>query len=548
MKSQFVATLFVCAALAACDSGDINLNPSTSDNSTDNSVTNSNNTAAAPVAEENPCASYVNSGGQTIEGDFDGVNCTYSPAFADAGNNITTDITIPELASGGVHVFKGSLFVGEAHSNAAELTAAGVAEGGDGPTLTIEAGATLAWPDNTKFVIINRGSQLFAVGTQEKPITFTATKDAVEGAAGPEDVQLWGGMVINGFGVSNKCEYTGTRGDDLALVGECNIAAEGAEGLDESYYGGANDDDSSGRLEYVVVKHTGAQVANGDELNGISFGGVGRNTIIKNLQVYSTYDDGIEMFGGAVNFENFVAIYVRDDSIDVDEGYIGSVTNALVIQQETDGNRCVEADGIGSYSSKSDEFIQDMFARGLNSRPTITGLTCIFSPSEGTHDPGAGLRLREGLWPTIQGAVVFGGYGEEVSPGEHWAIRVDDTVASDGFALGNAAISDSVFAAVTKSSKTIAGQDVSDWLQANSNTVFADLTAPVNPTQAANTDLILFSSSNGFYSVPAGDVVVNDASLPAQAVAREILGAIAETNDWTAGWTFGLDQTFWFQQ
>ena len=121
------------------------------------------------------------------------------------------------------------MFVGEAHSNAAELTAAGVVEGGDGPTLTIEAGATLAWPDNTKFVIINRGSQLFAVGTQEKPITFTATKDAVEGAAGPEDVQLWGGMVINGFGVSNKCEYTGTRGDDLALVGECNIAAEGAD-------------------------------------------------------------------------------------------------------------------------------------------------------------------------------------------------------------------------------------------------------------------------------------------------------------------------------
>lgn len=547
MKSRFVATLTFCAALAACDSGDININPSTSDNSTDNSVSNSNNTTAAPVAEENPCASYVNSGGQTIEGDFDGKNCTYSPAFADAGNNITTDITIPELPAGGVHVFSGSLFVGEAHSNSAELAAAGIAEGGDGPTLTIEAGATLAWPDNTKFVIINRGSQLFAVGTKEKPITFTATKDAVEGAAGPEEVQLWGGMVINGFGVSNKCEYTGTRGDDLALVGECNIAAEGAEGLDESYYGGANDDDSSGRLEYVVVKHTGAQVANGDELNGISFGGVGRNTIIKNLQVYSTYDDGIEMFGGAVNFENFVAVYVRDDSIDVDEGYIGSVTNALVIQQETDGNRCVEADGIGSYSSKSADFIQDMFARGLNSRPSITGLTCIFSPSEGTHDPGAGLRLREGLWPTISGAVVFGGYGDEVSAGDHWAIRVDDTVASDGFVLGNAAISDSVFAAVTKSDKSIGGDDASDWLQANSNTVFADLTAAVDPTQAANTDLILFGG-NGFYSVPVSEVVVNDASLPEQAVERKILGAVAETSDWTAGWTFGLDQTFWFQQ
>lgn len=547
MNFKLLAPLLVCATLAACDSGDININPSTSDNSTDNSVTNSNNTTAAPVAEENPCASYVNSGGQTIQGDYDGANCVYSPAFADAGNNITTDITIPELDNGGVHVFEGSLFIGEAHSNNAELTAAGIAEGGDGPTLTIEAGATLAWPDNTKFVIINRGSQIFAVGTKQKPITFTATKDAVEGAAGPEEVQLWGGMVINGFGVSNKCAYTGVRGADLALVDECNIAAEGAEGLDESYYGGANDDDSSGRMEYVVVKHTGAQVANGDELNGISFGGVGRNTIIKNLEVYSTYDDGIEMFGGAVNFENFVAIYVRDDSIDVDEGYIGSITNALVIQQETDGNRCVEADGIGSYDSKTDEFIQDMFARGLNSRPTIHGLTCIFSPSEGTHDPGAGLRLREGLWPTIHHAVVFGAYAEEFTPGDHWGVRVDDTVASDGFALGNASISDSVFATVTKSSKSIGGLDASEWLEANSNTVFADLAGVTDPTQLSDTNLILFSSLNGYYSVPVAEVVVNEAGLPALGIDMPILGAVQEVDDWTEGWTFGLDQEFWFQ-
>ena len=53
------------------------------------------------------------------------------------------------------------------------------------------------------------------------------------------------------------------------------------------------------------------------------------------------------MFGGAVNFENFAVVYVRDDSIDIDEGYIGTITNALVIQAEDDGNHCIEADGIG---------------------------------------------------------------------------------------------------------------------------------------------------------------------------------------------------------
>ncbi len=547
MNLKTLIPLVACLSLAACDSGDININPSTTDNSTDNSVTNSNNTTSTPVADENPCASYVNSGGQNIQGDFDGTHCRYSPAFADAGNNITTDLTIPSLENGGVHVFEGSLFVGEAHANNAELAAAGIIEGGDGPTLTIEAGATLAWPDNTKFVIINRGSQIFAVGTADNPITFTATKDAIEGSAGLEEVQLWGGMVVNGFGVSNKCEYTGTRGNDLTLVDECNIAAEGAEGLDESYYGGDNDDDSSGRLEYVIVKHTGAQVANGDELNGISFGGVGRNTLIKNLQVYSTYDDGIEMFGGAVNFENFVGIYVRDDSIDIDEGYIGSITNALVIQQESDGNRCVEADGIGSYSSKTDDFIQDMFARGLNSRPNITGLTCIFSPSEGTHDPGAGLRLREGLWPTISQSIVFGAYAAETLEGEHWGVRVDDTVATNGFLAGNASLSDIVFAAVTKSSKTIDGQAVDAWLELNSNTLFADIDGVIDPTQLADTNLILFSSNNRYHSVPVAEVVVNDESLPALIVDTPALGAVTAVDDWAAGWAFGLDQTFWFQ-
>lgn len=548
--------LATCGFLAACDSGGINISPVTNDNRTDSSVNNSNNTSAAQ--ETNPCASYVNSGGQTIVGDFDGINCEYSPAFADAGNNIMTDITIPALDDGGVHVFRGSLFIGEAHSNNGELQAAGIVEGGDGPVLTIEAGAVLAFPDNTKFVIINRGSQIFAVGTADQPIVFTGEKDAVEGAAEPEEVQIWGGMVINGFGVSNKCEYTGVRGEsDFSLVGECNIAAEGAEGLDESYYGGSNDNDSSGRMEYVIVKHTGATVGNGDELNGITFGGVGRNTIVRNVQVYSTYDDGFEMFGGAVNVENFVAVYVRDDSIDVDEGYIGTFTNALVVQQETDGNRCVEADGIGSYSGKSPEFIQDMFDRGLNSRPTINNLTCIFSPSTGTHDPGAGLRFREGLWPTLNNALVIGSFSNPTEGSDNWCVRIDDTAASDGFAPGNASINNSVFACETKSSQNIDGQSVSAFLTANGGNVFADVTGAANATALADTGLILLEGAPPLYSVDYSSMVVNDAALPAGGPA--FIGAMSLTlpadsvmPDWATAWAYGLvegnrAQALWFE-
>ena len=546
--------LVVGGVLVGCGGGgDIKIAPVTTDTSTDNSVNNSNNVAAAA---ENPCASNG-----IIQGTYDGTNCNYSTAFADSGNNITTDITLVDLDNDGAHLFSGSLFIGEAHQGA-ELAAAGISEGGDGPQLTVEAGATVAFLDNTKFVIIMRGSTISAVGTAAAPITFTSFSDVNGTLPSPEAVQQWGGMVINGFGVTNKCAYTGTRGAaGFAQVGDCDVAAEGAEGLDESYYGGANDADTSGRLEYFIVKHTGAQVANGDELNGISFGGVGSNTVVENVQVYATYDDGYEFFGGAVNVTNFVALYVNDDSIDIDEGYNGTITNALVIQSATNGNRCVEADGIGSYSSKSAETITDIQTRNLNSRPTIKNLTCIYSANQkvggttvsgaaatGTHDPGAGLRLREGLWPTIENALVIGSFSVAEAGSDNWAIRVDDTVA-DAFVAGNASITGSLFAAEDKSSKQINGQDVDVYLTANGGNVFADITGAVNATASTDTGLQLLEGTPPIYSIAAAS------SLPiiTPAGSRSYTGALSTgATDWEAGWTYGIydanrGQALWFE-
>ena len=341
-RKHLIVAVLSAAAIAGCESGDINVQPSTT-------VTDSNNTIIeGGGGTTNPCAT-ITIGGAPTQGRYDGNtgNCTY-PDIVGAGNNLTSDLFIPALPNGGAHIFEGSLFIGETHRTNAELAAAGIAEGGDGASLTIEAGATLAWQTSKDFLIVNRGSQIFARGRADAPITFTSVSD-VNGSVLPEDVQQWGGIVINGFAVTNKCAYTGTRGTDLALAGECHVDAEGAAGLDESQYGGDNDADNSGVLSYVVVKHTGATVGNGDELNGISFGGVGSGTVVNNLEVYSTFDDGVEMFGGSFDITNLVGLYVRDDAIDIDEGYNGTITNALVIQSETDGNHCIEADGIGSF-------------------------------------------------------------------------------------------------------------------------------------------------------------------------------------------------------
>ncbi len=550
MQSRALFGALVAAGLlVGCGGGgsDINIAPSTTDNSVDNSSTTN-----APVVTVNPCASYVNEAGQTVQGTFESPNCSYSVAFADAGNNVTTDLSVPALADGGAHLFDGSLFIGEAHSDSAELAAAGIAEGGDGPQLTIEAGAILAFASQTQFVIINRGSTIFAVGSADAPITFTSFTD-VDGTVGAEDVQQWGGIVINGFGVSNKCDYTGTRGEaGFALVDECNIAAEGAEGLDESYYGGVNDADSSGRLEYVVVKHTGAQVGNGDELNGITFGGVGSNTVVKNLQMYSTYDDGIEMFGGAVNFENFAAVYVRDDSIDIDEGYIGTINNALVIQSATDGNHCIEADGIGSYSSKTNDVIDDFIARGLNSAPTITNLTCIISPNAtGTHDPGAGWRLREGIEATISDSLVVSSFMADQKTEDDGSNDADGNYCFRPQSYGTSVSATGVIMACQDNFK-----DDGATVAAANDMQFATLTAgaATNPTATADTGLVLLEGSQPVFSVALASALINDAA-PRITATPDFVGAIstADAVDVYAGWTYGIfegsrAQPLWFEE
>jgi hypothetical protein len=378
----------------------------------------------------------------------------------------------------------------------------------------------------------------------------------VQGGIDPLAIQQWGGLVIDGFGVTNACAYTGAMtynadgsvaSDTLQLAGECHVDSEGSAGLDENQYGGDNNDDSSGRLEYVVVKHTGATVGNGDELNGITFGAVGRNTIVRNIEVYSVFDDGLEFFGGAVNVENFLGLYIRDDSLDFDEGYIGTIRNALIVQQQTDGANCIEADGIGDFGNLNDAARQAVITQGINSRPTIDHMTCIFSANpnndaEGTHDPGAGPRFREGIFPTLTNSLIISSFAasDATSATDNYCLRLDDLTqqAADN---GNARFNSVIFACGERAASTAAA----DSATAQGN-VFATVPAgeALDPTAAAAPGLQLLEGAVPVYSI-AWNASQVDSAAPAAATTPTdgsgYLGALSTSvNDWTAGWTYGL--------
>ena len=328
--------------LAACDSGDITLSPTTVDNSVDNST-------SAPVAATNPCASYVESG-QTFQGDFDGTDCTYTSLFTSDTRPITVDsITFPNF--GGLHIFEDSLYIGEDVDANAAATGVRIPQQGEGTRLVIEAGNTMVFTEGSSYVRIARGSQIFAEGTEDDPITFTAIED-IQGTATESDRGLWGGLQINGNGRSNNCHdgtatgiSPGSANQFLPTannVHNCHVTAEGRPAT----YGGNNNAENSGVLTYVRVKHAGFEVVDGDELNAITLNAVGSGTTISHVQVYTTQDDGFEMFGGAVNLDHIVAVNVGDDSIDYSQGYTGNIQYAVVVDTSGAG-RCIEGDNTG---------------------------------------------------------------------------------------------------------------------------------------------------------------------------------------------------------
>ena len=243
-------------------------------------------------------------------------------------------------------------------------------------------------------LVVPRGSFLNARGTAGAPIVFTTAAVDNDNDGIPDDVSAAGGQVPgdgnpddwtpgdlflddtplanplaplfpNGeqaYGLHGGIVLMGFAPTNLDASATGNIGEGLCEGLPVpgvlpggSDYGGGEPHDSSGHLEYVSVRHAGDEIDDANELNGITLCGVGDGTIMRNIEGYANDDDGIEMFGGTVNFENVVIAYVGDDSIDVDQGYTGVIQDALTLHiffDENDGDEI----GTGGSGGSAGEF------------------------------------------------------------------------------------------------------------------------------------------------------------------------------------------------
>ncbi|MCF8365081.1 MAG: hypothetical protein K9H16_04830 [Bacteroidales bacterium] len=208
-----------------------------------------------------------------------------------------------------------------------------------GATLIIQPGVIVKGEAgtgaNATALLIARGGKLMAEGNADSPIIFTSIADEIEPGQiaspnlDPSLNGLWGGLIVLGNApISADAE---------------SVQIEGIPPSDQNgLYGGSNATDNSGVIKYVSIRHGGANIGEGNEINGLTLGGVGSETIIENVEIVANQDDGIEWFGGTVNVKNAIIWNAGDDAVDTDQSWGGTLDNFIVVNP---GDECFELDG-----------------------------------------------------------------------------------------------------------------------------------------------------------------------------------------------------------
>jgi hypothetical protein len=248
-----------------------------------------------------------------------------------------------------------------------------------GATLTIEPGTTItAQAGGTDvYLLVERGGRIVADGTANAPIRFTSSS---------RTPAAWGGVIINGN----------------AFISGQNPQGQNEAGTEVNtgiLFGGDNDTEDSGILDYVIIEYTGARIDGDAEHNGLTLNGVGSGTTLSNIWIANGDDDAIEFFGGSVNASNIFVLNAKDDMFDVTQGYRGTLTNLYGVREAgyvavTSDPRGIEADGNLDGNSPSDN-TQSVF--------TVNNLT--IATYGNSVDFSDLIKVRRGATATINNAL-----------------------------------------------------------------------------------------------------------------------------------------------
>ncbi|MEM6396013.1 MAG: T9SS type A sorting domain-containing protein [Bacteroidota bacterium] len=406
--------------------------------------------------------------------------------------------------------------------------------------LNIEAGTPVFFKgannvttgDNTSALIITRDAQIFAEGTADAPIIFTAEEDDL---ADPtdftfEDRGAWGGLIILGDAtIARTGGETGIEGIDAGEL--------------RARYGGTEDDDDSGVLRYVSIRHGGTALTSNNEINGLTLGGVGSGTEMDYIEIFANFDDGIEFFGGTVDVKHLSVAFCGDDAVDYDFGYRGRGQFWFALQEPAafDGTgRCGEHDGASPDG-------EPPFAQPNIYNATYVGVGTNATPPAGDAADGNAflVLMRDNAGGFYTNSVFVEGNGAAIAIEDRSNTTDGDAFArlQDGdlgytdnyfFGFGNGNTASDIFIAVNDDEETVptSSATVADIL-GNANTIANPGLAGISRTANGGLDPRINAGEDALGGgTPSDDDFFNPVTYR---------GAFGNSNLWLSGWT-ALDE------
>ncbi len=237
-----------------------------------------------------------------------------------------------------------------------------------GATLNIEAGTLIRSTSGLGgSLAVCRGARIYVNGTKDRPVVMTSSGDNL--TSWHEGCNEWGNLTLMGNALISGSHYGGVaqsyQDGATASIHSNTKLPDGMnkkqmEGLTAAFpgdpkvlYGGSDDDDNSGALHYLSLRYGGKVIGLANELNGLSMGAIGRETDVDHIDIMNNVDDGIETWGGTVNYKYVNIWNIGDDSFDFDEGWRGKAQFGLIVQGYSInapqgsgvGDNCLETDG-----------------------------------------------------------------------------------------------------------------------------------------------------------------------------------------------------------
>jgi hypothetical protein len=357
----------------------------------------------------------------------------------------------------------------------------------EGATIIIQEGVTIeADASKTSYLLIEQGGKINASGTASNPIVMTSN------AASPAPGD-WGGIMV---------------------CGKATINAEGGTGVSEvgnAPYGGNNDNDDSGVLQYIRLEYSGIAFDEDHEANGFAFYSVGNSTTVDHLQSYKGADDGFEFFGGTVNASYLVSTHSEDDSFDWTEGWRGKGQFWLANQGGDGGDRGIEGDNNKNNNSTTPY-----------SAPMLSNITLIGGGFNGTY----GMKLREGTKADIYNVIVTGFPKRSIHVEHNQTLT---NLNNDALNVDYAYISNDVTDVPVKYSVSTVIQDGDEIDDPNGPSV--DDNEKIEASDNVTIDIFTATHSTTF------DGDTNPSDIDSYFVSTNKIGS---GSDWTSGWTTGL--------